>query len=65
MGGAGELVAEAVGAALEADARITAEIEQAVGEADAGGPVVDVDDVARWLRSWGKEDELAPPAPKM
>ena len=61
---ADELVAQAVGAYLEAEARIAGEIEQAVGEADAGGPVVDFEDVARWLRSWGKEDELAPPTPK-
>ena len=61
---ADELVAEAVGAYLEADARIAGEIEEAVREADAGASVVDFEDVARWLRSWGKEDELEPPTPK-
>ena len=53
---ADDLVAEAVGAYLEAEARIAAEIEQAVREADAGAPAVDFEDVARWLRSWDRED---------
>ena len=61
---ADELVAEAVGAYLEADAWITGEIEQAFGEADTSGSVVDVEDVARWLRSWGEGNEPEPPTPK-
>ena len=61
---ADQLVAEAVGAYLETEARIAGEIERAVREADAGGQVVDFEDVARWLRSWGREDELTPPIPK-
>ena len=38
-------------------------IEQALAEADAGGPSVSHEDVARWLDSWGDDEELPPPRP--
>jgi predicted transcriptional regulator len=38
-------------------------IEQGLADADAGR-VVPHEEVERWLRSWGTENELPPPRPK-
>jgi predicted transcriptional regulator len=44
----------------EAEARAIAEAEADV----EAGRVVPHDEVVKWLRSWGKPDELPCPAPK-
>jgi predicted transcriptional regulator len=56
---------ELVGSLLEASvesldfrARI---IRERLVQADAGGPFVDGEDVKRWLKSWGEENELPVP----
>ena len=38
-------------------------IEEAVTQADAGGPFVAHEDVAAWMASLGTENELPPPKP--
>jgi predicted transcriptional regulator len=47
---------------IDADAEVRAIAE---AEADvAAGRVVPQEDVVKWLRSWGKPDELPCPVPK-
>ncbi len=57
---------EVAGSLIEAAFRVDDEedqlTQQAIAEADAGGPFVDGEDVKRWLKSWGKDDE--PPMPE-
>ena len=36
-------------------------IRKAVEQADAGGPFVAMEDVKRWVESWGTDHELPPP----
>ena len=36
-------------------------IREAVEQADAGGPFVAMEDVKRWVESWGSDHELTPP----
>ncbi len=38
-------------------------IDEAIAEADAGGPFIAHEDMVRWLESWGTENELPPPEP--
>jgi len=59
--------AEVVGSLLEASvegrdwrAQI---IRERLAQADAGGPFVDGEDVKKWLRSWGTDNELPIPEP--
>ncbi len=53
---------QAVRAYLEVQEWQRRHIEEAVREADAGGPFVAHEEMERWLESWGTDDEL--PAPK-
>ena len=55
------LAAEAIVAYVEAQEWQVAEIEQAVKEANSGGPFVEHEDVAAWLRAWGSESVPPPP----
>jgi predicted transcriptional regulator len=36
-------------------------IRKRLAEEDAGGPFIAHEDIVRWVRSWGTEDELPPP----
>ncbi len=38
---------------------------KALAESEAGGPSVSHDDMVAWLRSWGTDNELPPPTPKL
>jgi predicted transcriptional regulator len=57
------LVAEAIETYVALDRWQVEGIGRALAEADAGGPSVAHEDVARWLDSWGDEEELPPPRP--
>jgi len=48
---------------LEADDPLWAETEKGLADLDAGR-VVDGDNVLRWIKSWGADNELAPPGAK-
>jgi predicted transcriptional regulator len=56
------LAAEAIAEYVELNAWQIEQIEQAVAEADAGGPFVPHEDVERWAMSLGTANEL--PRPK-
>lgn len=43
------------------DAWFRRKVGASIRKADAGGPFVAHEDVARWLRSWGTDRELPPP----
>lgn len=55
------LAAEAIAAYVDEQAWQVAEIEEGRQQADAGGPFFAHEDVVKWLRSWGKKNELPPP----
>ena len=57
-----EIAAALLEATLEADAQEAKLTEQAIAEADAGGPFATNEEVQAWLKSWGTDDEL--PAPQ-
>jgi RHH-type rel operon transcriptional repressor/antitoxin RelB len=56
-----ETAAEAIAIYLDTQEWQVAEIERAVREADQGDAFVEHEEVERWLRSWGTDDELPPP----
>lgn len=56
-----ETAAEAIAAYVDAQEWQVAEIERAVREADQEDAFVEHEEVERWLRSWGTDDELPPP----
>lgn len=53
--------AEVGGSLLEASIEEDELTRLAIAEADAGGPFVDGEAMKRYLKSWGKEDELPMP----
>lgn len=55
------LAQEALNQFLEVEARHKKAIEEALAEADAGGPLIAHEDMVHWLQSWGTEIELDPP----
>ena len=57
------LAAEAISSYVEANAWQVALIEQRVAELEAGSRTVSHDDVAKWVASWGRGEELARPEP--
>jgi len=57
-----DLVAEALAGYVEAQRWQIEQIEEAVRQADAGGPFVPHEEVEAWVRSWGTANEL--PRPK-
>lgn len=59
---ADEVAAAVLDAAFEADEHDQELTRQAIGEAEAGGPFASNEDVLKWLKSWGTENEL--PAPE-
>ena len=56
------LANEAIASYVEANAWQVDETRQAVEKADAGGPFVPHEDVATWLKTWGRDDEAPPPS---
>jgi predicted transcriptional regulator len=48
---------------LDVEAWQAAAIDEAIAEADAGGPFLAHEDMVRWLESWGSDNELPPPEP--
>jgi predicted transcriptional regulator len=56
-----DLVREALAAYLDYQEWKTASIAEAAAEADAGGPFIEHERVAAWMRSWGTDDELPRP----
>jgi len=56
-----EVVASFVEASVDAYDWKAAIIKDRLAKADAGGPWVSDESFKRWLRSWGKENELPPP----
>jgi predicted transcriptional regulator len=56
-----EIARDALDHYLTLDADQIAGIEEAVRQADAGGPFVRHEEVVRWVRSWGTADELPRP----
>ncbi len=59
------LAAEAIVQFVDSNEWQVAQTEKAVEEADAGGPFVSHEDMTAWLSSWGTEDELPPPEPRI
>lgn len=57
------LAAEAIASYVEANAWQVALIEKRASELDAGAKTVRHDDVARWVASWGRGEELPRPEP--
>lgn len=57
------LAAEAIASYVEANAWQVALIEKRAAELEAGARTVHHDDVARWVTSWGRGDELPRPEP--
>ena len=58
--GKSDLAADAIAAYLEEQERQLERIREGLADAEAGR-VVAHEEVARWLESWGTEDELPPP----
>ena len=56
-----DLVGEALDAYLDLQDWQVAAIEEAVKEADAGGPFIDHEEVVAWARSLGTENQLPRP----
>ena len=56
----GELAIEAIEAYVQDEEDILAAIDRGLADAEAGR-VVPHEEVARWLDSWGKPNELPPP----
>lgn len=56
-----ELMTEAIESFVELRDWQAEEIRSALRESDEGGPFIAHEDMARWLQSWGSEDELPPP----
>ncbi|MDH3473763.1 MAG: CopG family ribbon-helix-helix protein [Rhodospirillales bacterium] len=59
------LAAEAIEEFVEINEWQVAHIEQAIAEADAGGPFVAHEDVTAWVEALGSENELPPPVPTL
>ncbi len=57
------LAAEAITAYVEASTWQVSLIAGRVEELEAGSKTVSHEDVARWVASWGKENERLPPQP--
>lgn len=57
------IVKEALEAHLEERRAYLAAIEEAVQEADESGEFVSWEATQKWMRSWGKPDELPTPEP--
>ena len=56
----GDLAVEAIEAYVQDEEDILAAIDEGLADAEAGR-VVPHEEVARWLDSWGKPNELPPP----
>lgn len=57
------LAAEAITAYVEASTWQVSLIDERVTELEEGSKTVSHGEVARWVASWGKEDEKLPPQP--
>lgn len=57
---ADQLPADATWEDVMVQARVRRSVEEGLTEADAG-KLVDGNEVLRWLKSWGTEQELKPP----
>ena len=55
------LAAEAIDAYVDLNEWQVAGIDEAVKQADAGGPFVGHEDMTAWLESWGTETERSVP----
>ena len=55
------LAHEAIATYIRENAWQVEAIGRAVAKADAGGPFVPLEDVKRWVESWGTDNELPPP----
>src|SRR3954451_23985193 len=55
------LAQEALATYLKENAWQVEAIGRAVAQADAGGPFVPLEDVKRWVESWGTDNVLPPP----
>jgi RHH-type transcriptional regulator, rel operon repressor / antitoxin RelB len=55
------LADEAIAAYIKENAWQVEAIGKAVAQADAGGPFVPLEDVKRWVESWGTDHQLPPP----
>jgi RHH-type transcriptional regulator, rel operon repressor / antitoxin RelB len=55
------LAHEAIATYIKENAWQVEAIGKAVARADAGGPFVPLEDVKRWVESWGTDNELPPP----
>lgn len=56
-----ELVGSLLEASLEDHDYRSRIMRERIAEADGGGPFVDGEDVKKWLKSWGTENELPVP----
>ena len=59
-----ELAGEAIASYVALNVRQIDEIKAALAEAGSGASGVPHDEVVKWVRSWGKENELPRPRPK-
>jgi RHH-type transcriptional regulator, rel operon repressor / antitoxin RelB len=55
------LAHEAIATYIKENAWQVEAIGRAVAKADAGGPFVPLEDVKRWVESWGTDHQLPPP----
>ena len=58
-----DLASDAIAAYVDCSARQIEEIKRGLAEAKSGAPGVPHDEVVKWVRSWGTENELPRPKP--
>jgi len=62
---AADLAGEAIASYVDLNARQAARIKAALEDARSGTPGVPHEEVVKWVRSWGTDNELPRPKPKV